>query len=138
MRPRDSRPSFAVLADIAHETAAGLGVPCTLDLLEEDRELEPATFTRARRVVREALVNAARHAPGAPARIEVRVDGADLSLAISNPVPRVNGFDHGTGTGLGRLAGWLAAAGGRLDHGPTEDGYFLQARLPLQAPEVTT
>jgi hypothetical protein len=117
----ESRPRLADLVDIAHETAAGLGVPCTVDLVDEDRQLEPVTLTRARRVMREALVNAARHAPGAPARIAVRLDGADLSLAISNPLPRANRFGHGTGTGLGRLADWLAEAGGRLDRTQMHD-----------------
>ncbi len=133
----DHHPRLADLARIAHETADGLGVPCTVDLIDEHRELEPVVAGRARRVLREALVNAARHAPGAPVRVEVRLV-ADLCLAISNPVPRANGFDHGTGTGLRRLGRWLASSGGRLDHGPTTHDYLLRAQLPVRTtPEAS-
>ncbi|MFC9280686.1 histidine kinase [Streptomyces collinus] len=86
-------------------------------------------------IVREALTNALRHAPGAAARVEVRrVDGL-LELTVANGAPRTAAPRETSGLGSGRgLAGLqerAAAAGGELTAGPAPDGgWLVRATLP--------
>ncbi|MBK3521383.1 ATP-binding protein, partial [Streptomyces sp. MBT70] len=85
-------------------------------------------------IVREALTNALRYAPGAAARVDVRrVDGL-LELTVENAPPRVTAQGAG-GLGAGRgVAGMrerAAAVGGELTAGPTpEGGWRVRATLP--------
>ncbi|MFF7750745.1 histidine kinase [Streptomyces sp. NPDC007971] len=86
-------------------------------------------------IVREALTNALRHAPGAAARVLVRrVDGV-LELTVENAPPRTLAPHDAGGLGAGRgLAGMrerAAAAGGELSAGPGPDGgWLVRATLP--------
>jgi signal transduction histidine kinase len=86
----------------------------------------------AGRLVREALVNAGRYAPGA--RVVVAIDsGDDLRVAITNAAGSAARFDHGAGTGLQSLAEQVARSGGVLEAGPDPDGgWRVSATLPRQ------
>ncbi|MFF4571795.1 histidine kinase [Streptomyces sp. NPDC001410] len=86
-------------------------------------------------IVREALTNAVRHAPGAAARVHVgRADGL-LELTVENAPPRTPAPHDTGGLGAGRgVAGMrerAAAAGGELTAGPGPDGgWLVRATLP--------
>ncbi|MFC5819456.1 sensor histidine kinase [Nonomuraea harbinensis] len=94
------------------------------------RSLSPAAAVCLLRTAREALTNAAKHAPGAP--ITVRLDYRDdaVSLVVRNgpaddqPVPQ-------GGYGLAGMRERLALAGGRLSAGAVgEGGWQVVAEVP--------
>lgn len=83
------------------------------------------------RVVREAIVNVARHAAGSAA--EVTVTWAERTLRVE-VVDRGGGpgpVEVGSGSGLTGLAGVVAGAGGSLTWGPRDGGgYRVVAEIP--------
>jgi signal transduction histidine kinase len=95
--------------------------------VEGDTTALPATTgATLYRIVQEALTNAARHAPGRPTHVAVRVhdEGVDLSVDSAGT--------PGTGTGMGLLnmKARAEAVGGTCDAGPGGDGWRVQASLP--------
>lgn len=92
------------------------------------------TASLAQRVVREALVNVARHAPGATARVEVSTGRGELHVQVSNTGTAAESFRHGSGTGLAGLATAVRAAGGQVEFGPRAGGGFrVAATIPEEA-----
>lgn len=88
------------------------------------------------RLVQEALTNAHRHAPGSA--VQVRVEGeADCLLVevLSNGgrPARIRGGGHG----LVGMQERVRMHGGRLQTGPTADGFAVTARLPLALPAAS-
>ncbi|MFJ8142920.1 histidine kinase [Streptomyces sp. NPDC096013] len=86
-------------------------------------------------IVREALTNALRYAPGAAVRIDVRREEGALDLAVDNDPPRASAQPAGAGLGSGRgVAGMrerAAAVGGELTAGPGPGGgWRVRATLP--------
>jgi signal transduction histidine kinase len=97
-----------------------------------DRATVPAQTGRlAARVVREALVNAARHAPGARVQVRVVHEADGVLVEVSDDGAAAGGFTEGSGSGLTMLSEWVREQGGRLEHGPTGLGYRVTARLPV-------
>ncbi len=86
------------------------------------------------RVLREALVNVARHAPGAPARVVLEQVGDTIRLEVGDHGEHSGPGTEGTGTGLVGLAAELRAGGGTLSWGTTAAGGFrVRAEVPLEA-----
>ncbi|GAA2170719.1 histidine kinase [Agrococcus versicolor] len=86
------------------------------------------------RIAREALVNAARHAPGEPVRLRAGVDGDVVRLEVENAL--VPGAPAGGGTGLGAaiMAQRWRAVGGSGSVGATaDDRWVVHAEVPRQA-----
>ncbi|GGX37183.1 hypothetical protein GCM10010297_68010 [Streptomyces malachitofuscus] len=87
------------------------------------------------RVTREALTNAARHAPGAPVVVAVAGDDSGgATVTVTNGRP--DGEDSpapGGGSGLLGLRAAVAAVGGTFEAGPYADGYRVRAYVPAQA-----
>ncbi|GGW16011.1 hypothetical protein GCM10018980_50440 [Streptomyces capoamus] len=85
-------------------------------------------------IVREALTNALRHAPGAAARVQVTRAAGLLRLTVENAPPRTapQGTGRlGGGRGVAGMRERAAAAGGELTAGPTpEGGWRVSATLP--------
>jgi signal transduction histidine kinase len=91
--------------------------------------LRPGASLAAYRIAQEALANAARHAPGAPVRLVVEQLPDGIRLRVENgPVagadPAVTGTPGPPGHGITGMRERAAAAGGRLELGPTTDGGF--------------
>ncbi|MFJ6087870.1 histidine kinase [Streptomyces sp. NPDC092369] len=94
-------------------------------------------------IVREALTNALRYAPGAAVRVVVRRadgngegdvgGGGMLELTVDNTAPR-GGVEHGgmgSGRGITGMRERAVALGGELTAGPDPDGgWRVRARLP--------
>ncbi len=132
------QPTLADLPALLDESrAAGLriraehGVP-------DGAEVPPALGRNAYRVVQEALTNVRKHAPGTVATVRVGgAPGEGLTIELRNPPSA--GDEHATplpsaGTGLVGLGERVGLAGGRLEHGWTDDGDFrLSAWLPWPA-----
>ncbi|MDK1474589.1 histidine kinase [Streptomyces sp. 549] len=107
-----------------------LGQPVHLDVPKDvDAPVADATYG----IVREALTNALRYAPGAPVRVELRPGPHSWRLRIDNDaVPQVEPAPAspdagqpprwGAGRGITGMRERAAAAGGRLTAGPRPGG----------------
>ncbi|MEU8651942.1 histidine kinase [Streptomyces sp. NPDC048737] len=127
----ESRPMTARI----EELIAGfgrLGRPIEADLPDD---LAGPAAEAVHGIVREALTNALRHAPGCAARVGVRRGYGVLELTVDNAPPRgsappgVGGL--GSGRGLAGMRERAAAVGGELTAGPRPDGgWRVRAMLP--------
>lgn len=86
----------------------------------------------AARVVREALVNAAKHAPGASTAVRLRAEDGALHIDVRTAGARP-GRGPGTGTGLGleALRRRVEATGGVFAAGPDGEDWLVRAVLPI-------
>ncbi|MEU6918254.1 sensor histidine kinase [Streptomyces olindensis] len=83
------------------------------------------------RVVREALTNAARHAPGAPVVVSVEGRPTGTAVTLTNGRAAQEGSrPSGGGTGLLGLRAAVTAAGGTFEAGPHEEGFRVAAYVP--------
>ncbi|MFG1656787.1 sensor histidine kinase [Micromonospora chersina] len=131
---RPAGESVAELVDGARD--AGLSVELRAD--PDGGDLPPLVAHAVHRVVREALTNAARYAPGAPVTVTVDRAGGEVTVSVVNG-PAPNGPLPGPashGSGLLALRERVRLAGGALDAGPRGGGFAVTAHLPLtgQAP----
>jgi signal transduction histidine kinase len=105
----------------------------------DDLAAVPAGVGRnAYRIVQEGLTNARKHARGAAVAVTVEgAAGSGLSVEVRNPWPvgaPAAAPIPGAGSGLVGLAERTSLAGGRLEHGRTDNGDFrLKAWLPWPA-----
>ncbi|MBB4764308.1 sensor histidine kinase [Amorphoplanes digitatis] len=91
------------------------------------------------RIVREALTNAGKHAPGSDVRLEVRRAGDRVTATVTNTLTRAGGVDHhalSSGTGLVSLRERAALLGGELTAGRDDDRFLVRASLPLRPAET--
>ena len=98
----------------------------------------------AYRIVREALTNVRKHAPGARVTVHISYGDAQVRLEVRNTpsaLPPGSALDlsglAGTGSGLGiaHLRQRVELVHGTLRAGPAPDGGFcLQATLPAYVP----
>jgi signal transduction histidine kinase len=95
-------------------------------------DLPAPAVSLAGRLVREALVNAGRYAPGS--RVVVEIDAGDeLHIEVANAAGSGASFEHGAGSGLETLAEQVARCGGVLDAGPRPGGgWLVSATLPRE------
>lgn len=127
------QPTLAALDTLAAESREA-GMKVVLDIRVTDPAAVPASVGRtAFRIAQEGLTNARKHAPGTEVTVTVTGGpGEGLVVTVRNPapdgeVPPV----PGSGQGLIGLTERATLAGGRLEHGPREDGAFLvRAWLP--------
>ena len=131
---RRPRPGLATL--VAESTA--VGTPAELVEDGDPALASPVVGRTAYRIVREALTNVRKHAPGA--NVTVRVDYGDdgVRLSVRNTAGAVlAGVLAGTGSGLG-IAGLrqrIELVRGTLYAGHSPDGGFcLEATLPAYVP----
>jgi signal transduction histidine kinase len=144
------QPSAVDIGELVTSTRqAGIEVDLTLDGFESDDggsdalgHLPPSTGLTVFRIVQEALSNAVRHSPGADIAVGIRrtgpTSGTDgmLQIDVTNsappPQPRVVPPSPGAGLGLSGVRERVAALGGSLEAGPTDDGgYCLYAQVPV-------
>jgi signal transduction histidine kinase len=111
----------------------GAGLAVEVRVVGEQRPLPSAVELSAYRILQEALSNALRHAPGAPAAVEVRYEPERLRLRVRNDPPPVPGTPPGApGHGIVGMRERVAMLGGTLSAAPTGDGgYLVEATLPF-------
>ncbi len=120
INPRhDSLESFAnYLSQFASEHLALAGIRCVLDVPTVVPPLELSAEVRHNLVLaaRESLQNAAGHASATEVRVSMRLDDAELAIAVAD---NGRGFDveqaSGDGNGLYNMQQRMKAVGGRLE-----------------------
>ncbi|HEY2441626.1 MAG TPA: histidine kinase [Streptosporangiaceae bacterium] len=131
-------PGFAAL--VAESTA--VGTPAELVEEGDPALASPVVGRTAYRIVREALTNVRKHAPGAQVLVRVSYDQSQVRLTIRNARP-AGGLGHagsglaGTGSGLGiaHLRQRIELVHGTLQAGRSADGGFcVEATLPAYVP----
>jgi signal transduction histidine kinase len=134
----DQTPSTPGLpALIAESTAAG--TPAELAEDGDPACASPVVGRTAYRIVREALTNVRKHAPGAPVLVQIGYRESQVRVVVSNG-PAAPGADRelsatGSGLGLAGLRRRIELVHGTLRAGPTPDGGFqLEAVLPAYVP----
>lgn len=129
LRPQPGLEQLEAL--VAKVRAAGQPV----DLQCESGRLSPGIDTTAYRIVREALTNAMRYAPGARTSVRVNSDGSVLTVeVIDDGAPARQPATRGAGSGLLGLSERVAVYGGTLEAGRRISGGFrVRAQIPLEA-----
>ncbi|MFJ6437066.1 histidine kinase [Streptomyces sp. NPDC091416] len=96
-------------------------VDCEIDPLPDGAVAEAAYG-----IVREALTNVARYAPGAHTRVLCRYGDTRTDVVVTSTPPQAGAVAHGAGLGGGRGQGFLRSrareAGGTVHSGPTAQG----------------
>jgi signal transduction histidine kinase len=128
----DSPPlpdSLATLAAGAREN----GTEVTLRVEGRPRPLGAGEVALLR-TAQEALVNAAKHAPGSPVRLDLTYGEEDTALVVTDGGTRDPGARRPRtvdgGFGLAGLRERLELSGGSLAAGPCERGWRVTARVP--------
>lgn len=129
-RTQQPSPEERLLDLVAGVRRLGQQVDCEIDALP-DGGVADAAFG----IVREALTNVARHAPGAHTRVLCRYGDARTDVVVTSGAPLPGTVAHGAGLGGGRGQSLLRSrareAGGTLTTGPTaEGGWEVRAALP--------
>lgn len=128
-QPLVPQPTLAdVDALVAHVRDAGVDVELRIE--GERRRLAPGVELSAFRIVQEALTNVLKHAGGAPALVALRFEAAELEIEVRDQGGGEHAPGPGTGHGLLGIRERVALHGGRVDAGPTGDGYSVRAWLP--------
>ncbi len=123
----DLPPLDERLAKLASERHAGM------EVTGRARDLAPNVALALYRVAQEALTNVAKHAPGAPARLELGFEDKEVTLSVTNlpspdaPAPLAG---SGGGYGLQGIRERILLLGGRVDAGPDAGGWRVDARVP--------
>ncbi|GAA1302433.1 histidine kinase [Saccharothrix xinjiangensis] len=117
----------AAMVDAARR--AGMAVELRRDGAED---LPEPVEQAVRLVVREALTNAGKHAPGARVRVRLRTaaDGTDVTVHTGAPPAGRPDRVRGSGSGLTALAEHTAELGGVFDSGARDGGFVVHAWFP--------
>lgn len=134
----DEAPGVDGLAALVTEATAA-GTPAELVSDGDPGRASPVVARTAYRVVREALTNVRKHAPGARVVVEVRYADSSVQVSVRNapPVRRPDAVLAGTGSGLGlaNLRRRIDLVRGTLRAEPGADGGFhVEATLPAYVP----
>ncbi|MCE7005777.1 histidine kinase [Kibdelosporangium philippinense] len=125
------QPTFADIATLVSESRrAGMDV---LLRQQVSASLPDLLGLTSYRIVQEGLTNARKHAPGQPVRISLTGEPGDgVTVEVVNTLEEPAALTADS-QGLKGLGERVALADGRLEHGPTTEGWRLRAWLPWPA-----
>src|SRR5215813_4405930 len=134
----DQAPSVSGLAELVAESTA-VGTPAELVQEGDPALASPVVGRTVYRVVREALTNVRKHAPGAHVVVRVSYGESQVQLSIRNTAaaaPPANGLAAtGSGLGLASLRQRIELVHGTLRASGTPDGGFcVEATMPSYVP----
>jgi len=133
----EQTPSAQGFAALVAESTA-VGTPAELIEDGDPGLASPVVGRTAYKIVREALTNARKHAPGARVTVHASYDQTRVRLVIRNtPASQPATALAGTGSGLGiaHLRQRVELVHGTLHAGPSPDGGFcVEATLPAYVP----
>jgi signal transduction histidine kinase len=134
----DQAPPASALAELVAESTA-VGTPAELAEQGDPALASPVVGRTVHRIVREALTNVRKHAPGAHVVVQVSYDESQVRLSVRNSAAAVppDGRLAATGSGLGlaSLRQRIEVVHGTLRAGGTPDGGFcLEATMPSYVP----
>ena len=135
----DTLPLGQELAAVVDTHRQRYHVPVTLETSGVARALPPDAALALLRTAQEAMVNAAKHAPGQPVAVRLDYGENDVRLSVVNgldgadaPVRRPGSTG---GYGLTGMRERLRLLNGTLLAGPRENEWAVTAELPLAAAE---
>ncbi len=119
------------LVESARASGLEVEVGSTVD---QPPALPAAVDLTAYRIAQEALTNAAKHAAGGRALLDIGKSGGILTVEVRNDLRPGSGSgdDGGTGLGLLNMRERAAAVGGTLAAGPSGGCWLVRAELPLE------
>jgi signal transduction histidine kinase len=134
----DTQPLGEELAAAAENHRQRYRVPVTLETSGESRPVPPDATLAFLRAAQEAMVNAAKHAPGQRVALRLHYGDSDLRLSVVNGLDGVNGTprrrpDSTGGYGLTGMRERLRLLNGTLAAGPRDNEWVVTAELPLAA-----
>jgi signal transduction histidine kinase len=136
--PGSGQPPTADLSRLVDDATAA-GTPIDLTRTGDPSQASPLVGRTIHRVVREALTNARKHAPGSTVSVRVDYQPAQVRVTVRNTAP-TDGLAPdlaatGSGLGLTALRRRVETVHGTLTAGPTADGgYLVEAALPTYVP----
>ena len=109
------------------------GADVTLAVEGDIAGLPATTGLAVYRIAQEALTNAAKHAPGLPTEVGLRVWAGEVTLTADSRTVPGKAASAGAGPGLGVISMRERAesVGGSCEAGPGGRGWLVRARLPL-------
>jgi signal transduction histidine kinase len=107
------------------------GADVTLTVEGDIAGLPATTGLAVYRIAQEALTNAAKHAPGAPTEVRLRVSAGEVTLTADSRTVPVKGASGGAGLGVLSMRERAESVGGSCEAGPGGRGWLVRARLPL-------
>jgi len=134
--PLAPAPRLMDVKDLA-DTVRASGVPVELRMSGTDRRLSPSLELSVYRVVREALTNVVKRAPGARAVAELTVSAGKVRLDVRDDGGPGGGAPRagpGTGHGIVEMRERIGAFGGWLVAGPAGGGggFQVTAEVPIE------
>jgi signal transduction histidine kinase len=139
----DATPSTPGLAALVAEST-GVGTPAELAEDGDPALASPVVGRTAYRIVREALTNVRKHAPGARVTVQVSYAESGVRLTVRNTAPPLPASAGQDGAELSALGSGLGIAGLRqrveLVHGTLratgmpDGGFCVEATLPAYVP----
>jgi signal transduction histidine kinase len=138
----DQTPTAPGLEALVAESTS-VGTPAELIRKGDPALASPVIGRTAYRIVREALTNVRKHAPGARVVVRVEYDPAQVRLTVRNTAPAAPSTvlagpvlaNTGSGLGIAGLRQRIELVHGTLRAGPAADGGFcVDATLPAYVP----
>jgi signal transduction histidine kinase len=128
----DALPGQERLAELAVDYHADTGVPCSVTVRGEERQVGSDGRLTLYRVAQEAMTNIRKHA--CPERVEITVDyaagGARLTIEDFETAEHLPTPGGGTGYGLTGMRERAELLGGALTAGPTPTGFRVELWVP--------
>jgi signal transduction histidine kinase len=136
----DSLPLGDELAGVVETHRQRYQVPVTFETAGAARPLPPDASLALLRTVQEALVNAAKHAPGEPIEVHLDYGQAGVRLTVVNHLNRAQAVAQGPssagGYGLTGMRERLRLLNGTLLAGPRDADWAVTAELPLPSVDM--
>ncbi|MEU8193042.1 histidine kinase [Microbispora amethystogenes] len=132
----DDDPTGESVGELVRRAAAA-GMSVVVHGAQEEERIPGPARALVRRVVREGLTNAAKHAPGSEVRVRLAAGPDETEVTVAASAPDRPGRGVAGGYGLRELAGRVRLHGGILHAGPSDEGFTLAVRLPHATPPAT-